>query len=161
MEIFLSVGDVFRFAIRIEENGESFYRKAAQLAKDSKIKSLFEHLANEEINHKKSFEGMLSKIGEQTPHETYEGEYFAYLKDYIDRKVVFDEAPEHENTPYLRDSISAVEFAIQRELDSIMYYQEIKPLIQEKHHAEIEHIIKEERRHFLKLSETKRLIDSK
>ena len=86
MKIF-DARDVIQFALRIEEDGEVFYRKAALAAQDKDIRDLFNFLADEEIQHKALFREMFSKMEALQPAETYDGEYASYLSDYIDGKV--------------------------------------------------------------------------
>ena len=155
MEIFLQISDVFRFAIRIEEDSEAFYRKSAIIAKDDGAKTLFNYLADEEMQHKKIFQDMLSKKDELMPAETFQGEYLAYLRDHIDNKVIFTKDAKDRQVSDVHDTLSAINFAMQLELDSILYYQEIKQFIRQKERAEIDKIIAEERKHFTKLAETK------
>ncbi|HUT64721.1 MAG TPA: hypothetical protein VMZ05_01085, partial [Spirochaetota bacterium] len=50
----------------------------------------------------------------------------------------------------------ACEFGIRKELDSILYYQEIKNFVPENERDSIDAIIAEERHHFIKLTELKR-----
>jgi rubrerythrin len=156
MEIFLQAADVFNFAVRIEEDGEVFYRKAARAANGEEIKKLFIRLAEEEIGHKKIFEDMLSKLEEYVPTESYSGEYMAYLRDYIDDKVVFTKDARENQFPEVRDTLSAIDFAMQRELDSILYYQEVKQFIIEKQRQAIDNIIAEERKHFALLAKIRK-----
>ncbi|MCK4453561.1 hypothetical protein KAU59_04315, partial [candidate division WOR-3 bacterium] len=79
--------EVFQFAIRIEENGEKFYRQMVQKFEDPKVKELFSYLVDEEIKHKKTYEEMVSKIEKYEPFETFPGEYFAYLRAYADKII--------------------------------------------------------------------------
>ncbi len=155
MEIFLRASDIFHFAIRIEEDGEIFYRNAAAATGDKAVKKLFEDLANAEVGHKETFQNMLTKIGDHTPPESYSGEYLAYLRDYIDNKIVFTKDAKARLASDAYDMLSALDFAIQRELDSILYYQEMKHFLPEKQHKEIDRIIGEERKHFAILAEMK------
>jgi rubrerythrin len=155
MNIFRAA-DILEFALRIEEDGELFYREAAQRASDSAVQDLFNRLAGEEIRHKVLFQEMLSKIGEYSPAETYPGEYLAYLRDYIDGKVVFTRELRETSMRTATDAFSAIEFAMQRELGSIVYYQEIKQFVPEKDRGILGDIIAEERKHFSKLAEAKR-----
>jgi len=143
--------EIFQFAIKIEENGEKFYRYAAQVTEDAKMKEAFNSLANDEIEHKEIFEEMLSKIKKYEPPEIYPDEYFAYLRAYADDAVFTGEIQENELSA-VKDTSSAIKFAIQRELDSILYYQEIKNFVTKDQHDLIDRIIEEERKHFLKLS---------
>lgn len=147
--------DVVRFAVRIEEDGELFYRDAAGMSDNGAAKALFLRLADEEVGHKKIFEEMAQALGEYTPAETYQGEYLAYLRDYIDGKVIFRR--DMKNAVRLMGTVlSALDFAIQRELDSVLYYQELKAFVPERHYATIDAIIAEERKHFAILSQVRK-----
>lgn len=161
MSIFLQASDVFQFAIRVEEDGELFYHKAAMIAEDRETGKLFNHLADEEVRHKRIFQDMLVKIEEYRPTESYSGEYMAYLRDYIDNKVIFTKEAKDGQLRNVHDTLSVLDFAIQRELDSILYYQESKQFVALKHHGQIDKIIEEERKHFAVLSESKKHYQNK
>ena len=70
--------------------------------------------------------------------------------------LIFTEASLQKAVERIKDTRSACEFGIRRELDSILYYQEIKSFTPEEEKDIIDDIIKEERSHFLKLTEVKR-----
>ncbi len=143
--------EVFQFAIRIEEGGEKFYRGMADKIEDPEVKSLFSALADEEVKHRKTYEGMVSKIEEYEPFESYPGEYFSYLRAYADNIIFTPERMEAEMNK-IKDAASALKFAIDRELDSILYYQEVKNLVPKGQRELIDKIIDEERKHFMKLT---------
>jgi len=152
MAIF-DVSEIFQFAIRIEENGEKFYRKVAEKSTEKTIKDLFNFLADEEVKHKNTFSAMVSRIEKYEPAETYPGEYFQYLKSYADT-IIFP--PEIEKEMNCEKNMSCIiDFAIRRELDSIIYYLETKRFVNETQHEMLDKIIEEERRHFVKLSQIK------
>jgi len=151
MNLFNAV-DVFHFAIRIEEDGELFYRRASLMVEEKEVSHLFNRLADEEIRHKAIFQNMLSQIGDKRPPESYPGEYLAYLRDYIDNKVVFTKEVKEKQLVQVHDTLSAIDFALQRELDSILYYHETKQFVSDKHHTFIDKIIDEERKHVTILS---------
>ncbi len=156
MSIFNS-SEIYQFAIKIEENGEKFYRQMTEKLYDPKIKELFTFLANEEVNHKKTFEKMLSKFEDYKPVESYPGEYFAYLKAYADN-LVFGFNKFDDDISKIEDAESAVQFAIGKELDTIMYFQEMKNIVPKSELNRIKAIINEERKHVVKLSTIKRNI---
>lgn len=149
-KVSFGASEIFQFAIRIEENGEKFYRKVADLSDDTNLKNLFTFLADEEAKHKQTFGELLSKIEKYEPPEAYPDEYFAYLRAYADQ-IVFPSMIDKELDKKM-NSVSAVEFGIRRELDSILYYLEVKNLVPETQRHLIDSIIDEERSHFLKLS---------
>lgn len=152
MSIF-AASDVLQFAVRMEENGGLFYRKAAELSGNSEAKKLFGYLASEEAEHKQTFEKFLSQVTLYEPTEDYPGEYLAYLHNYIDGKVFF--TADFDMTKGI-DVASALDFAIQREMDAILYYTELKAFVNAEDQVAIDKIIDEERKHFAQLSEIKK-----
>ncbi len=155
MKIF-NAGDIIQFAVRIEEEGEAFYQKAAQDAQEKDAQDLFSFLAGEEVQHKALFKEMLSGIETSQPAETYDGEYAAYLSNFIDDKVIFTKDARMELSRNPGDTASAIVFAMRREADSILYYHEVKQFVAEKYYNIIDKIITEERKHFSKLSELRK-----
>ncbi|MDD5476159.1 MAG: ferritin family protein [Syntrophales bacterium] len=148
--------DILQIAMRIEENGSNFYRFAVQVAKEESVKELFERLAAEEDKHKIIFKEMLSGIESHDPPESYPGEYGAYLRSYADNNLIFKKEDLDREMASVKDAVSALDFAIKRELDSILYYHEIKAFIAKNKHDSIDKIINEERKHFKILSEQKK-----
>jgi rubrerythrin len=150
--------EILEIGIRIEENGEKLYRHATTLTDDPKLKDLLGFLAGEEIKHKKIFEEMVSKLETYEPPETYPGEYFAYLRAYADA-IVFPPAAMEEELEDLYDIDEAIEFAMQREIESILYYIETRSIVPKSQGDQIDKIISEERGHYLKLVEVKKTLD--
>jgi rubrerythrin len=146
--------EIFQFAIRIEENGEKYYREMAQKLNDKAVKELFSALADEEAKHKKTYERLVAQIETYEPFETFPGEYFQYLRAYADNHI-FTPRMLQKEMDSITDASSALQFAIQRELDSILYYQEVKKLVPKNQRGTIDTIIDEERRHYVKLTSCK------
>ncbi len=153
MKIF-DAKEIFKFAIRIEENGMKFYRYAAVIIDDDEMRKTFNFLASEEARHKEIFEGLLSEVTKDTAFETYPDEYFNYLKTYVDN-VIFTDKQFEEAMSNVKDTLGSINFAIKRELDSILYYHEIKRFVPEKQHNLLDEIIEEERKHYTKLIDIK------
>jgi rubrerythrin len=126
-----------------------------QVATDTEVKGLFTFLADIEMAHKKVFQGMLATLGAYVPAETYPGEYLAYLREYIDDKVIFRGDLKGTVSSEIKDTVSAINFGLQRELDSIIFYQETKRFVPENKHGLVDKIIEEEREHFAMLSRLK------
>ncbi len=150
-----SASDIVEFAVRIEENGANFYRYAVQLIKDEDGKNIFTKLADEELKHKRTFEKIFAEIEKATPPESYTGEYAAYLHNYVDNNIIFKKEALEAEASKVKDTVSAINFAIQRELDSISYYNEIKVIVPASQHAPVDAIIAEERKHFMILTNLK------
>ena len=153
-----TASDIVEVAIRIEENGVNFYKFAEQIAKQEDAKKLFVQLAQAEVAHKKTFEKLFAGMEKSNPPESYEGEFSAYLHSYVDNNLIFTKEIMDQKLSKVTDTNSALDFAIQRELDSILYYHEIKKLVPAAQHEDIEKIIEEERKHFLYLTAMKKSI---
>jgi rubrerythrin len=87
MAVSFNASEILQFAIKIEENGEEFYRLMAEKLKKKELKDVFNYLADEEVKHRKIFETMASRVQHYEPPESYPGEYFAYLNAYADEYV--------------------------------------------------------------------------
>jgi rubrerythrin len=151
-----AASDIVEVAIRIEENGSDFYKYAERISRKKEAKKLFAQLAQAEVAHKKIFEKIFAKMEKNSPFENYEGEYSAYLRSYVDNNIVFTKEAMDKEFAKVKNTIAALDFAIQRELDSILYYHEIKKLVPAAQHKTLEQIIEEERKHFLSLTEMKK-----
>jgi rubrerythrin len=151
-----NASEIFEIAIQIEKHGEQFYQHAATLCDDPKIKEMFEFLGKEEVAHRKTIDGLLSKIDHYEPPEKYPGEYCQYLTAYSENLVFSDEEFEKQMKG-IGTVADALEFAIEKELQSILYYLEMRNLVpQGPQRDEIDKLVDEERRHYLKLNEVKR-----
>jgi len=137
MSVF-AASDIVEVAIRIEENGVNFYKFAGQIAKKEDEKKLFAGMEKSNLT------------------ESYEGEFGAYLRSYVDNNLIFTKEIMDKQLSNIKDTAAALDFAIQRELDSILYYHEIKKLVPAAQHDAIEKIIEEERKHFLSLTGMKK-----
>ena len=107
-------------------------------------------VSDEEVNHRKFYETLLSEMEPFEAEERYPGEYFEYLHSYADGNIFSQEAFERK----LREIDSAgaaLEFAIGVEWDSIHFYQELKGLVPENRRDSLDKLIAEERKHFVKL----------
>jgi rubrerythrin len=143
-------------AVRIEENGITFYNFAEKIAKTEDAKKLFAQLALAEAAHKRTFEKLLSQIETYTPPERYAGEYADYLRNYVDNNLIFTKDVMDKQLSQVTDTVGAFDFAMQRELDSILYYHEVKNLVPAAQHEAIEKIIEEERKHYQMLNQMKK-----
>jgi rubrerythrin len=151
----LKVEDILEFAVKIEENGEEFYRHAVEIADDGKIKELFEWLANEEIKHQKTFGEMLKNVEVNQAWESFPGEYQNYVNEFV-ANMIFSDEQMAEIKDEVNNALSAVKFAMNREKDAILYYQEMKRFVKEANHSTIEKVIDEERKHYAMLSAIKK-----
>jgi len=152
-KVTFDASEIYQFAIRIEENGERFYRKVAESVSENDMKELFTFLAGEEVTHRRFFEQTVGSLQPYQPEESFPDEYFSYLRAYADQ-IVFP--PEAERELAGKKGVgAALEFGIRRELDSIAYYREMMNFIPPDQRKMILTIIEQERNHFVRLSHMK------
>jgi rubrerythrin len=146
--------EVFEVAVQIEQNGEKLYRHAVKVTDDPKMKDVFNHLAEEEVKHKRLFEGLAAKAEHYQPPETYPGEYCSYVRAYAEG-IVFSPEKMEQELAKVGSADDAVEMGIQREIESILYYLEIKSFVPKNQWQDVDGIIEEERKHYLRLVDLK------
>jgi rubrerythrin len=157
----LTASEVFELAVIVEKNGAAFYKRFADHLDEPVSRELFNLLSSEEKRHQEIFESMIkdiamsSDISQNTPAPGYPDEYSDYLNAYADRVIFTGHMLENEISR-IKSAIEACEFGIRRELDSILYYLDIKTFVPQQGKERIDDIIMEERRHFIKLTEMKR-----
>lgn len=149
--------EAFLLAIRIEENGEKFYREMGEKLNDPSVKKLFLFLADEEAQHRKFYEEIYSELDKIVPFESYAGEYSSYLFSYAE-SVLFNKNIFQEKLKSINNEIDAIDFAISTELNAISFFQEFKNIVSGKNREIIDQIIEEERKHFVQLTNMKNII---
>jgi rubrerythrin len=156
MAIVFNADEIFEMAIRIENNGAAFYRKAAGLQSDTKNQKFLESLANMEDQHQRIFTEMRTTLTEKDkspkvfdPYDEV-SQYLAAMADNMGG----------EGSPSVAESLTGnetleeiLQTAVGLEKDSILFYLGIKDLIPSQSGQDrIDGIIKEERRHVIQLS---------
>ena len=151
-----SAEDVFEMAVRIEENGAAFYRKAAELQADEDDKSFLNMLAEMEDRHKISFEDMKEQLSKQETAKTVfdpNDEMGLYLNAMADAHGGEGDPDVLELLTGQETMADIIETAIGLEKKSILFYVGIEDLVPEKlGHDKIDMIIKEEKKHIAQLT---------
>lgn len=151
-----NVQQVLEMAIRIEENGAAFYRKAASIKESFTDKEFFEALARVEDRHKFSFESMQKKqstLG-KTQIDCGSAEVLSlYLKAMADTHGG-EGNRDSVNLLTGQESIEEIiSMAIELEKESILFYIELKDILVTPYGQEmITKIINEEKQHIAQLN---------
>ncbi len=149
------VSEIFQHAIQMEIDGERMYRKFAEKLYNKSSAEVFRKLAVEEVAHRAYFEKIVNKIEDYSDIQRFPDEYFIYIRA-LASNIIFSEDKFEKNIEELNDVKSAVDFAIRREMDSILYYYQLKKSVNDKEKQFIDDIIAEEERHFILLSDLKK-----
>jgi rubrerythrin len=142
--------EVFEIAEQVERNGVRFYRAAAKLFEDTRIRKMFNNLAVWEAKHEEVFAEMRSRLGVQEagPASSEAKETLSEAR-VMAGLAVFGIKPEPGEKLSGKESRAEVlRMAVEREKDSIVFYTGLKDFVPtEADKAKVDEIIKEEMRH--------------
>jgi rubrerythrin len=137
--------EIYHLAIQIEKNGEKFYREALEKISNPSLKELIVWIADQELEHQEWFSKRMSVLEDKADDLDLEEMGQTILKDILgDQSFSLKEA-DLSSVNNLEDLLRlTVEF----ENDSILFYEMIGSLIDDKETSEkLQEIIKEEKRH--------------
>lgn len=138
-------------AIRIEENGERFYRDACEKVKDSAIRQLLVWNADEEVDHRNYFLSMKKTAMAARPINMQERLEGFFLQD-----AVADHAFSLEEADFglMENMEELLQTAIGFERDSIMFYEMVESFVDDPEViGHVKSIIDEEKKHIALLEE--------
>ena len=144
--------ELVRFAVEIEKDGIAFYNRLAEQASDATVKELYQFLVAEEVTHQAIFEALLAEVGEAVNPGESSDKYHQYMHALVESAVFKKDDPAIQN---LVDDAEILEYAIGKEKESILFYQEMKGFVPEQDKPTVEKIIEEERFHVIKLLDMK------
>jgi rubrerythrin len=151
MSFLFSADEIFEMALKIEQNGENFYRDSASKVADPQAAQLLLKLADMEKDHQRIFNGMRSTLSATDKKAmTFDpnNESGLYLASLANTKVFFEK---DIDTSGLQGIFKA---ALAAEKDSILFYLGMKDLMPENlGKGQVEAIIREEMRHIQILGE--------
>ena len=137
--------NVYEYAMKVEKEGEAYYREMAVVATNAGLKKIFNMLADEEVKHYNVFKNMMKK----------EDMDLDDLDLITDTKTIFQTlANEKDNVSFDAEQIQFYKDAIAREEQSHDFYAEkAEELDNEKQKRIFLHVAKEEVKHKLILEE--------
>jgi rubrerythrin len=146
-----TIGDVMDMAVQIEENGEKFYRDAAKEAADPSLASMLQWLADEEIQHAEKFSEMKQEAQETVEDPKIVDMGKALLKDSIGDQTFSLKDIDFSSLDQVE---TLLEWAIEFENDTILFYEMIKSFVKEQGTRDLlDAIIREEESHVRVLQE--------
>ena len=131
--------NVYEYSMKVEKEGEAYYREMAAAAQNNGLKKIFTMLADEEVKHYNVFKNMMKK----------EDMNLEDLDLITDTKTIFQTLlEEKDNVTFDVDQIQFYKDAIAREENSHDFYAEkAKDIKNDKEKEIFLHIAKEEIKH--------------
>jgi len=149
-----SAREIIDMAIKIERNGENYYRQATAKVTDPSLQSLLLFLADEEHEHARWFEAFKERIKDSAEDRKLAEISGTMLQSVVgNQRFSLDDADLAE----LDSTEELVGIAIEFEKDSILFYEMLQAFIEDSETLrQLNEIIAEENRHIEMLNDYKR-----
>jgi len=140
-----TLAEVYDLGIRIEKNGEKFYRDALKQAWSAPIADMLKLLAEEEVKHVDFFVRRMDAVKQKRENPFLDEMGTSMLKDILGNQTF---SLKDADVSRVRSVDELVAIAIEFERDTILFYEMIGSFMtDEKVRRELEEIIEEEERH--------------
>jgi len=151
MSVLFTAAEIVTMAIEAEKNGLAFYQAMATKTKDDNVRNIFAFLAEEEAEHKDSFQALFDDLSVVDMSHTDEAEYHNYLNALASTRIFKPDVNMDELVQNITTDIEAVDIAISTEKESILFYYELREQVQNEGRGNINEVIKEEKTHLARL----------
>jgi len=156
MGISFNADEVFEMGMDIEQNGEAYYRKAAELTEDPEIKKIFDDLMTAEQQHYETFKKLRENLPakDTTPLVSDpDDQEYRYLDALVKSRLFNNVREAEEVVSKASGPIEALQGALTFEKDTILFFTEMKARTREDlGKNEIDRLIAEEREHVIWIS---------
>jgi len=149
-----SAREIIDMAIKIERNGENYYRQATVKVTDPSLQSLLLFLADEEHEHARWFEAFKQRIKDSDEDRKLAEISGTMLQSVVgNQRFSLDDADLAE----LDSTDKLIGIAIEFEKDSILFYEMLQSFIEDSETLrQLNEIIAEENRHIEMLNDYRR-----
>ena len=148
-----SLESVLDLAVWLEKHGRAFYEKAGQEATDDALKELFGTLAAEEGKHCAIYTDLYEfYTGKSAEGDELLGEYGKFIQ------LLIAEIAGVLEFDGVQDQEELITRALQFEKNTLLFFNEVKPLFRGKAGTIIEVVCREEKRHIQQLMERRQLL---
>lgn len=144
-----SIREILGLAVKLEKNGELFYRAALSRFSEPSLVSLLGWLADEELRHKEWF---MRKKSDLKPEG--EDRELDEIEDELLRDILGDQtfSLQEVDLSTIHDEETLLNIAIEFENDTILFYRMLLTMIEDRETNEkLSEIIQEEDRHIQSL----------
>jgi len=153
--------DVIGYAILIEQRGIELYTNAAEAVNNEPARNLLLHLAEQEKQHEKYFKQLKREaISQNSSYIEMDDHSIGYVAALAQSEIFSDDFKAYDQE--FRNIQDVIEFGMQTEKDSILFYVELSKLDWKENTKEIlENIIREEKKHLVQLVELRNLVEER
>ena len=148
-----SLEAVLDLAVWLEKHGRTFYEKAARDTTNTDLRELFESLAAEEGKHCAMYTDLYELYtGKSAEGDELLGEYGKFIQ------LLIGEISAALDFAGVQSEDELLSRALQFEKNTLLFFNEVRPLFRGKAGTIIEAVCREEKRHIEQLIERRRLL---
>ncbi len=152
--------EVLSIALRLELNGEAFYRVASKMVEEKGLRDLFIYLAVEEKRHYQHFKKLTNVANKSQTLSIFqlpdENELSLYLSALSGLEVFTDPQAGAKLGRDVKNDSAALDVAIGLENDAIQFFRKIMNDVNEEDKDLVERLIEEEEDHVRRLEDFKK-----
>jgi len=148
-----TAAEALNIALRIEQNGETFYTVAARKVKDPGVRAVLEDLAVQERRHYRAFQKLSDRVGEPPSLSAPEWEeYDQYMQTALENALFRGPDKALAAAEGLEDEKEALRMALGFEKDTLLFFYDLRDMMAEAERGIISEIIQEEKAHARRLA---------
>ncbi len=148
-----TAAEAIEMAMEIEKNGKVFYDEAAAQSADLEIKALFEDLAVQEQGHYQLFQKMLkgARPAPELPAAEYD-QYQTYVQVALENALFAGPDKALTLAKQAENRETALRAAMGFEKDTLLFFYDLRDMVNEADRETISRIIREEKKHVRRLA---------
>ncbi|MBI9081993.1 MAG: ferritin family protein [Desulfobacterales bacterium] len=142
--------DILDIAVKIEENGEAYYRRALKSVSDPDLVRMFQWLAEEEAAHADRFADMRTRIDDASKEDSQlAGIGRALLRDAVSEKGFSLDDTEAADISRVK---TLIDLSVTFEQDTVDFYNLLRPFVADAQDRQLlDEIIAQENEHIKRL----------
>ena len=148
-KVFFTAREVVEASIELESSIKQLYINLSHALKSTRDRIIFAKLAADEEKHEVFLRQYIARITNELADQKLDNHIHKlshhFFEKYMSHEMLVEKLKELKNVEAI------FEFAIEIELDHILYYQEIQDMVIDEEQKYIEEILRDERSHFIKL----------
>ncbi|MFB0533379.1 MAG: ferritin family protein [Anaerolineae bacterium] len=149
----LTAAEALKWALEIEQNGETFYKAVAGKSGEPEVKALFEDLAAQERGHYRVFHKMLEEVKPDPDLSRLDyDEYQTYLQVALAGALFAGPDKGLALAMEAQDRETALRAAMGFEKDTLLFFYDLREMVSKAEREAVSDIILEEKAHLRRLA---------
>jgi len=148
-----TAAEALSIALKIEKNGEAFYRAAAGRMAEGEVRTVLEDLAVQEERHYRAFQKLADRVGHPPALSGPEwDEYDEYVHTALENALFAGPDKALAAAEGVQTAEEALRMALGFEKDTLIFFYDLREMLPEGDREIVDTIIREEKGHVRRLA---------